>query len=52
MGWKAKEGEEKRVDNEEKEKDGATCCLTLPLKLEKWQSDHLEKRFEIARAAV
>ena len=49
MGWKAKEGEEKRVDNEEKEKDGATCCLTLPLKLEKWQSDHLEKRFEIAR---
>lgn len=38
-----------RVNNEEKEKDGATCCLTLPLKLEKWQSDHLEKRFEIAR---
>lgn len=37
------------MDNEEKEKDGATCCLTLPLKLEKWQSDHLEKRFEIAR---
>ncbi len=26
-----------------------TCCLTLPLKLEKWQSDRLEKRFEIAR---
>ena len=37
------------MNNEEKEKDGATCCLTLPLKLEKWQSDHLEKRFEIAR---
>jgi len=37
------------VNNEEKEKDGATCSLTLPLKLEKWQSDHLEKRFEIAR---
>lgn len=37
------------VDNEEKKEDGATCCLTLPLKLEKWQSDHLEKRFEIAR---
>lgn len=32
-----------------KRKTGATCCLTLPLKLEKWQSDHLEKRFEIAR---
>lgn len=26
-----------------------TCCLTLPLKLEKWQSDRLEKRLEIAR---
>ena len=26
-----------------------TCCLTLPLKLEKWQEDRLEKRFEIAR---
>lgn len=26
-----------------------TCCLTLPLVLEKWQSDKLEKRFEIAR---
>lgn len=26
-----------------------TCCLTLPLTLEKWQSDRLEKRFEIAR---
>lgn len=26
-----------------------TCCLTLPLVLEKWQSDRLEKRFEIAR---
>ena len=26
-----------------------TCCLTLPLKLEKWQADRLEKRFEIAR---
>ena len=27
----------------------ATCCITLPLKLEKWQSDRLEKRFELAR---
>lgn len=26
-----------------------TCCLTLPLKLEKWQIDRLEKRLEIAR---
>ena len=26
-----------------------TCCLTLPLLTEKWQSDRLEKRFEIAR---
>ena len=26
-----------------------TCCLTLPLTLEQWQSDRLEKRFEIAR---
>lgn len=26
-----------------------TCCLTLPLIVEKWQSDRLEKRFEIAR---
>ena len=26
-----------------------TCCLTLPLILEKWQKDRLEKRFEIAR---
>ena len=26
-----------------------TCCLTLPLVLEKWQKDKLEKRFEIAR---
>ncbi|MBR3640886.1 MAG: hypothetical protein IKN53_02510 [Oscillibacter sp.] len=26
-----------------------TCCLTLPLVTEKWQSDKLEKRFEIAR---
>ena len=26
-----------------------SCCLTLPLRLEKWQSDRLEKRFEIAR---
>ena len=49
MGWKSKGRGGTRVDNVEKEKDGATCCLTLPLKLEKWQSDHLEKRFEIAR---
>ncbi len=49
MGWKSKGRGGTHVDNEEKEKDGATCCLTLPLKLEKWQSDHLEKRFEIAR---
>lgn len=26
-----------------------TFCLTLPLKLEKWQEDRLSKRFEIAR---
>ena len=26
-----------------------TCCLTLPLKLEKWQEDRLAKRFEFAR---
>lgn len=26
-----------------------TCCLTLPLKLEKWQEDRLSKRFEMAR---
>lgn len=26
-----------------------TCCLTLPLRLEKWQEDRLIKRFEIAR---
>ena len=26
-----------------------TCCLTLPLKLEKWQADRLDKRLEIAR---
>ena len=26
-----------------------TCCLTLPLRLEKWQEDRLVKRFEIAR---
>ena len=27
----------------------STCCLQLPLVLEKWQSDRLEKRFEIGR---
>lgn len=26
-----------------------TCCLTLPLKLEKWQEDRLAKHFEIGR---
>lgn len=26
-----------------------TCCLTLPLKIEKWQADRLQKRLEIAR---
>ena len=26
-----------------------TCCLTLPMKLEKWQEDRLAKRFELAR---
>lgn len=26
-----------------------TCCLTLPIRLEKWQEDRLAKRFEIAR---
>lgn len=25
-----------------------TCCLTLPLRLEKWQADRLSKRFRIA----
>lgn len=25
-----------------------TCCLTLPLRLEKWQADRLAKRFHIA----
>ena len=29
-----------------------TCCLTLPLKIEKWQADHLIKRFEIARQII
>lgn len=28
---------------------GDTCCLTLPLKLEKWQEDRLEKRLDLAR---
>ena len=32
-----------------KSKTTDTCCLTLPLKLEKWQEDRLSKRFEIAR---
>ncbi|HBL84327.1 MAG: hypothetical protein A2Y17_07300 [Clostridiales bacterium GWF2_38_85] len=27
----------------------ATCSLTLPLRVEKWQIDKLDKRFEIAR---
>lgn len=27
----------------------ATCCLTLPLRLEKWQEDRLAKRMEIGR---
>ena len=49
MEWKSTGRGGTLVDNEEKKEDGATCCLTLPLKLEKWQSDHLEKRFEIAR---
>ena len=49
MEWKSTGRGGTLVDNEEKKDDGATCCLTLPLKLEKWQSDHLEKRFEIAR---
>lgn len=26
-----------------------TCCLTLPLKLEKWQEDRLARRLELAR---
>lgn len=26
-----------------------TCCITLPIRLEKWQEDRLVKRFEIAR---
>ena len=32
-----------------KKSTSSTCCLTLPLKLEKWQEDRLAKRFEIAR---
>ena len=32
-----------------KKRSTDTCCLTLPLKLEKWQEDRLAKRFEIAR---
>lgn len=31
------------------EMEAGTCCLTLPLKLEKWQEDRLAKRLEIAR---
>lgn len=34
MGWKSKGRGGTLVDNEEKKEDGATCCLTLPLKLE------------------
>lgn len=45
MGWKSKGRGGKRV----KRSSTDTCCLTLPLKLEKWQSDRLEKRFEIGR---
>lgn len=45
MGWKSKGRGGKRV----KKSSTDTCCLTLPLKLEKWQSDRLEKRFEIGR---
>ena len=32
-----------------KESGADTSCLTLPLKLEKWQEDRLAKRLEIAR---
>lgn len=32
-----------------KRSTGSTCCITLPLILEKWQEDRLSKRFEIAR---
>lgn len=42
---KQRKGEGTRV----KRSSTDTCCLTLPLKLEKWQSDRLEKRFEIGR---
>lgn len=45
MGWKSKGRGGTRV----KKSSTDTCCLTLPLKLEKWQSDRLEKRFEIGR---
>lgn len=45
MGWKSTGRGGKRV----KRSSTDTCCLTLPLKLEKWQSDRLEKRFEIGR---
>ena len=31
--------------------DTPTCCLTLPLVLEKWQEDRLTKRLEIGRVA-
>ncbi len=37
------------ADHMAKKATTETCCLTLPLVLEKWQSDRLEKRFEIAR---
>lgn len=45
MGWKSTGRGGTRV----KKSSTDTCCLTLPLKLEKWQSDRLEKRFEIGR---
>ena len=32
-----------------KRSEGDSCCLTLPLRLEKWQEDRLAKRLEIAR---
>lgn len=32
-----------------KRSNTSTCCLTLPLKLEKWQEDRLAKRFELGR---
>ena len=44
----ASKKEPAEMDLQEKTDDDI-CCLTLPLKLEKWQEDRLTKRFRIAR---